>query len=87
MTELKPCPFCGSKAEVWEGVFGGWRAFCTNRKSCGAMIVCATEQDAIIEWNKRIPPTTKQIEEYIEKTHKENKELIAKLQRKYEVES
>ncbi len=50
---LKPCPFCGSKAEVWEGVFGGWLAFCTNRKSCGAMIVCATKQDAIREWNRR----------------------------------
>lgn len=52
--KLKPCPFCGSEAKVWQGMFGGWRAFCTNRKSCGAMIVCATEQDAIRDWNRRI---------------------------------
>jgi hypothetical protein len=45
-----------------------------------------TDADADVLWNKRIPPTSKDIEEYIEKTHKENKELVAKLKRKGEVQ-
>ena len=86
MTEqkLKPCPFCGGEAEVWvSNITEREVIYC---EVCDARIMKPNEQEAIASWNKRVPPTNKDIEEYIEKTHKENKELVAKLKRKYEVQ-
>lgn len=52
--ELKPCPFCGGKAEIISGV--GF--FCVSCSSCcGETNLYNTEQDAIIAWNKRTQPT------------------------------
>ena len=90
--ELKPCPFCGNEPTiVIRKGKDGWRdrysVLCDyEHGGCGAESGWYHyEAEAIASWNKRVPPTLKDIEEYIEKTHKENMEMVAKLKRKYEV--
>ena len=62
MTELKPCPFCGSKAEIIrDKTFNAetgealtepmWFVWCTE---CSDLVSAATEDDAIREWNRRV---------------------------------
>ena len=52
--ELKPCPFCGGKAEIISGV--GF--FCVSCSfCCGETNLYNTKQDAIYAWNKRAQPT------------------------------
>ena len=62
MDKLKPCPFCGSEAEVFKDVtfkaetgekigeiaFFVW---CTN---CTALVSGNTEDEAIEAWNRRL---------------------------------
>ncbi len=59
MPELKPCPFCGSKAKLksWTNQFGhrGWSANCTN-DNCYARISYGEDCDSDYVrdlWNKR----------------------------------
>lgn len=49
--ELKPCPFCGGKADAWESTFCVWKVFCTE---CGANITLNTDENADVLWNKRV---------------------------------
>jgi len=52
LTDLKPCPFCGSKAELLNmGEDFPHIVVCTNCGSAGATY--ETEQEAIEAWNKR----------------------------------
>ena len=57
--ELKPCPFCGGVAEVWQ----------IDERSTGHEVACAdircnvksvawgmTRAEAIAAWNRRAPP-------------------------------
>jgi Lar family restriction alleviation protein len=93
-TKLKPCPFCGNEPTiiVRKGK-DGWRdrysVLCDyEHGGCGAESGWYHyEAEAVASWNKRVPITEKELVEYIEKTRKENMELVAKLKRKYEVES
>jgi Lar family restriction alleviation protein len=48
--ELKPCPFCGGKAEVAEHKFGFNTVYC---ESCGARTTAWYLPDAIETWNRR----------------------------------
>lgn len=55
MSELKPCPFCGGKADAQNTyAIGVWEAFCTV---CGAHTGYpaggCTEAEAIEAWNRR----------------------------------
>lgn len=64
--ELKPCPFCGSKAKIVTGCDaegdGVAHIYCTNRHisdSCAAIFVERVDertarQDAIKMWNRRV---------------------------------
>lgn len=56
MTELKPCPFCGSPAHVEESMSGG--IFWIECEECHARSqICFGKNpcDAIIEaWNRRV---------------------------------
>jgi hypothetical protein len=62
MSELMPCPFCGSEARV-DYNFGRdpW-VQCTNIEACGATdgAVWETEDEAIKHWNRRAPVSTPQ---------------------------
>ena len=62
MTEkLKPCPFCGGKAEVsyQDDVFFRRRLYsvkCGEYSDCmGSMGWCNTEEEAVELWNRRVP--------------------------------
>lgn len=55
MTELKPCPFCGGKAELVSSIESWVRC-----KDCGAMTkMKACDAGAIEEWNRRVNDDTK----------------------------
>ena len=52
--KLKPCQFCGGKAEVlndYSGCFEGYYAWCENCRSSSAIYDDKT--DAIEAWNMR----------------------------------
>ena len=51
MSNIKPCPFCGGKAEALESTFCVWKVFCTE---CGANITLNTDENADVLWNKRV---------------------------------
>ena len=53
MTEkLKPCPFCGSEAEVMlmNNSKSLYHVFCKN---CFAMLALGSKEDVVRGWNKR----------------------------------
>lgn len=61
--ELKPCPFCGSKAHLFVSEHGGIRVICSkcmaaSKTSCDHMTsqgVCGNATKSVIEaWNKRV---------------------------------
>lgn len=55
MSELKPCPFCGSEANMLGDYdYSNYHANCTNDE-CGCYWVACyeTEQEAIEAWNRR----------------------------------
>lgn len=49
--ELEPCPFCGGKADMDVGNFGGMVCYCEKCFSQGKQ--CETEDEAIEAWNNR----------------------------------
>ena len=49
MNKLKPCPFCGGKAELVEGS-DGWCVYC---KECDCEMVRFTKKQAVKIWNTR----------------------------------
>ncbi len=51
MDKLKPCPYCGCKAKLYEAYDGAW---------CAECMVCyartfhgQTKEEAIQQWNRR----------------------------------
>ena len=62
MDKLKPCPFCGGKAEllIVPGHFksglssNGWLVKCTN--GCCNQIPYTSDHDAKEAWNRRVEP-------------------------------
>jgi len=54
MTELKPCPFCGSEAEITgSGIAGRIRIECSNRPCQNSREVYTTATPAVQAWNTR----------------------------------
>ena len=53
MTKLKPCPFCGGKAEllIVPGRVASWLVKC--KKGCCNQMPHVSDHDAIEEWNTR----------------------------------
>ena len=50
MTDLKPCPFCGGKANLREYQID-FRVMCSE---CGCRAkLCSTEKEAVEAWNRR----------------------------------
>lgn len=53
MTELKPCPFCGREARIWQG-FDYYRVACESQYECAGQVgPYDTEEEAINAWNRR----------------------------------
>ena len=49
--ELKPCPFCGGEARVFQTFDLTWEVYCCN---CTARIFdIPDDKEAIEEWNRR----------------------------------
>jgi hypothetical protein len=69
MTEIKPCPWCGSEAQVGNLTKGIWDIECssTNSKACPgyAFVIGKSEEGVIKDWNDRAGEAalTKRIEE------------------------
>ena len=61
--ELKPCPFCGNKAELFctKGT-EDWAVVCQHPEcGCNARILyCDTKEEAIEQWNRRTSDPEKQ---------------------------
>ena len=53
MAELKPCPFCGSKAKYGENCYGQFFVWCTN-DDCDARIFAKSPEEAAEAWNRRV---------------------------------
>lgn len=52
--ELKPCPFCGSKARIVSAGFECHYVRCSNTKDCGCKFEWFdTEAEAVAAWNRR----------------------------------
>ena len=61
---LKPCPFCGGKAELFKGKFGFWHVKCGGRPECSVLPLtnsASTESEAIAAWNARAERTCRLI--------------------------
>ena len=58
MSELKPCPFCGGKAAIYE-LKCGWYVDCSDDDNCShnpsQQNGIHMKQDAIDNWNTRAP--------------------------------
>lgn len=56
MAELKPCPFCGGKAEIYDGItFGFQRQYEPRCVKCECAIgLYDTEEQAAEAWNRRV---------------------------------
>lgn len=63
--ELKPCPFCGGKADIWKKQYpngyidGVWKTRTTWVADCSVCdCVCSeifkTKKEAIEAWNRRV---------------------------------
>lgn len=62
--ELKPCPFCGEKEELYPAMkgMGGGKPYAIDCVGCGFDFVPRAGVDVIAAWNRRTPisPTAKQ---------------------------
>ena len=54
MEKLKPCPFCGGEARLFEEIPGGYIIQC---QSCCGQIGIMPKKDAIEAWNARYERT------------------------------
>lgn len=56
MTDLHPCPFCGSKALMLRVTETRWKAACLGMKCSAAMITDSSRDDCRDAWNQRATP-------------------------------
>lgn len=52
MKDIKPCPFCGSKAEITYNYLGQCIIYCTN-EDCSARIFDRDKTQITKKWNRR----------------------------------
>ena len=49
---LKPCPFCGCKADLWQDYTGFWLVECG---CCGVRTLIKNSKNLVIrDWNRRV---------------------------------
>ena len=63
-TELKPCPFCGEKAHIYQDYTGYYVAQCDK---CGiGTLLCGDEKTAKRRWDKRVKDKVQNVGQWIE---------------------
>lgn len=50
--ELKPCPFCGGEADLFNGIDGAWSTWIIEC-DCGIEMRFLSKEEAIEAWNTR----------------------------------
>jgi Lar family restriction alleviation protein len=80
MSELKPCPFCGSLALMFspqDDDEEGWCVVC-QEPGCGCnarILYCHSEREAVDQWNHRAPnpllPLVKELREVLRHASRE----------------
>ncbi len=55
MQPLKPCPFCGDRAELAQNIDADWWVFCVNDECKGNVGYFGTRDDALLAWGFRQP--------------------------------
>lgn len=73
MSELKPCPFCGTIPESGSFDDETYSIRCSNNQCAGSPSTCecATAAEAIAAWNTRSTPDLAQVREKLEAACKE----------------
>ena len=59
--KLKPCPFCGEKAEMTKSEKDNFKACCANLRCIGSYVYLRhpTEEEAAAAWNRRMSSESK----------------------------
>lgn len=60
MNELKPCPFCGGEAVMWEHKhlqYNEYRVCCIKCHINQAGMYYFVREDAVNDWNRRVSDT------------------------------
>ena len=52
--KLKPCPFCGGKAEILSGFNGKYTVQCGSGGCMANIAWCTNKDSAIKAWNRRV---------------------------------
>ena len=75
--ELKPCPFCGGEAELWDNKLEN-KLYCVICRECECMTPVSLTEERVVElWNRREP---------IDKVVEQLEEMKAKpMELKYDV--
>lgn len=58
--ELKPCPFCGSEAWLFEGEGKEFFVYCTNHDCNAEGRIMDDRAKAVRRWNRRVPNDAQQ---------------------------
>lgn len=81
MTEMKPCPFCGSSGETEEYIHGpGWFIGCSRGGCTGHRLDTRfqSEESAVEAWNTRFIVTEARENEWLEDELMEVMRIVAK---------
>lgn len=60
-TEIKPCPFCGGEAHVYQTLGEKWACGCNllvGSDKCGISAIRMIRNDAVEAWNRRVMEKT-----------------------------
>ena len=70
--KIKPCPFCGGEAELWNNNIEEYKLYAVQCKNCGMVTPYWFDDELAVEqWNRREPigKIVEQLEYYAKESH------------------